>query len=113
MDVTLKTRAVLLTEIPRVISGDRRNTLNRNTILKIKIDHGLDGVEVLLIICVCDHGLIVAVGTDTGQLNYHLKCVTWGTPGLGSCDFATVGRGVNKQKSHSDFLIIKIVAVRV
>jgi hypothetical protein len=57
-------RAVLLTEIPRVIIGDRVQALNRDDVLKIKVNHGLDTVEVLLVICVCDHGLIIALGSD-------------------------------------------------
>ena len=57
-------RAVLLTEIPRVIFRDRGGALNRNDILKIKVNHGLNAVEVLLVICVCDHGLIIALGSD-------------------------------------------------
>ena len=57
-------RAVLLAEIPRVIFRDRGEALNRNDILKIKVNHGLNAVEVLLVICVCDHGLIIALGSD-------------------------------------------------
>lgn len=57
-------RAVLLTEIPRIIMGDRGQALNRDDVLKIKVNHGLDTVEVLLVICVCDHGLIIALGSD-------------------------------------------------
>lgn len=44
--------------------GDRGQALNRDDVLKIKVNHGLDTVEVLLVICVCDHGLIIALGSD-------------------------------------------------
>jgi len=44
--------------------GDRGQALNRNDVLKIKVNHGLNAVEVLLVICVCDHGLIIALGSD-------------------------------------------------
>jgi hypothetical protein len=50
---------LLLSEVPGIIIRNRGHALNRNAILKIKINHGLDLVEILLIARVCDHGIIL------------------------------------------------------